>query len=39
MLAQPEVLPSLLGASDADAIYGLLLEAERRLEPALAAKA
>jgi mannitol/fructose-specific phosphotransferase system IIA component (Ntr-type) len=39
MLAQPEVLPSLLGASDADAIYGFLLEAERRLEPALAAKA
>jgi excisionase family DNA binding protein len=39
MLAQADVLPSLLGASDADAIYGLLLEAERRLEPALAAKA
>jgi excisionase family DNA binding protein len=39
MLAQSDVLPSILGASDADAIYGLLLEAERRLEPALAAKA
>ncbi len=39
MLAQPDVLPSLLGAGDADAIYGLLLEAERRLEPALAVKA
>jgi len=39
MLAQPEVLPSLLGASDADAIYGLLLEAEKRMEPTLATKA
>jgi len=39
MLAQADVLPSLLGASDADAIYRLLLEAERRMEPALAAKA
>lgn len=38
MLAQPEVLPSLLEASDADAIYGLLVEAEQRLEPALASK-
>ena len=39
MLAQSEVLPSLLGASDADAIYQLLLDAERRLEPPLVAKA
>jgi excisionase family DNA binding protein len=39
MLAQTDVLPSILEASDADAIYELLLEAERRLEPALATKA
>lgn len=39
MLAQSEVLPSLLKAADADAIYELLLDAERRLEPALVAKA
>lgn len=39
MLAQSEVLPSLLAAIDADAIHELLLDAERRLEPALVAKA
>src|SRR5690606_7475439 len=38
MLAQPEVLPSLLGAPDAGALYELLLEAERRLHPALVGK-
>jgi nitrogen PTS system EIIA component len=39
MLAQEDVLPSLLGASDADAIYALLLDAERRLQPAHGANA
>lgn len=39
MLAQPEVLPSLLRAADAEQIYKLLLEAERRLEPVSSGKA
>jgi excisionase family DNA binding protein len=39
MLAQPAVVPSLLGARDAAAIYERLADAERRLEPASAAKA
>ena len=36
MLAQPEVLPSLLQAADAGTIHDFLLDAERTLEPALA---
>ncbi len=36
MLAQAEVVPSLLQASDATAIYERLADAERKLEPALA---
>ena len=39
MLAQAEVVPSLLQATDAAAIYERLAEAERKLEPALAAGA
>lgn len=39
MLAQGEVVPSLLGAADATGIYTLLADAERKLEPALAAGA
>lgn len=33
MLAQPEVVPSLLKANDAAAVYELLAEAEKKLEP------
>jgi excisionase family DNA binding protein len=39
MLAQPQVIPSLLEAAGAAAIYDQLFEAERKLEPALAAGA
>ncbi|HEX9619831.1 MAG TPA: PTS sugar transporter subunit IIA [Polyangiaceae bacterium] len=39
MLAQKEVVPSLLKAADAGAIHALLVDAERKLEPALAAGA
>jgi excisionase family DNA binding protein len=38
MLAQAEVVPSLLRAPDAPAIYNRLADAERKLEPALAAR-
>ena len=37
MLAGGDVVPSLLEASDAAAVYRLLADAERKLEPALAA--
>jgi len=37
MLAQPEVMPSLLNATDSAAIYDRLFAAERKLEPAVAA--
>ena len=37
MLSQGEVVPSLLAATDAARIYGLLADAERKLEPALTA--
>jgi excisionase family DNA binding protein len=36
MLAQADIVPSLLRASSADAIYGLLADAERRLDPEFA---
>lgn len=39
MLAQPEVVPSLLEAANVPAIYELLAEAERKLVPARAAGA
>lgn len=39
MLAQTEVVPSLLDATDATAIYERLADAERKLVPALAAGA
>ncbi len=37
MLAQGDVVPSLLEAADADAIHELLVDAELKLEPAIAA--
>jgi hypothetical protein len=39
MLAQPDVVPSLLEARDATALFQRLAEAERKLEPAIAAGA
>jgi mannitol/fructose-specific phosphotransferase system IIA component (Ntr-type) len=39
MLAQPMVVPSLLDATDAAAVYERLADAERKLEPGLAAGA
>ena len=39
MLAQPMVVPSLLDATDAAAVYERLADAERKLEPVLAAGA
>jgi excisionase family DNA binding protein len=38
MLGQPKVVPSLLRASDGAAIHGRLADAERKLEPELAAE-
>ena len=39
LLAQPDVVQSLLGATNVDALYGVLVDAERTLEPELAAGA
>jgi excisionase family DNA binding protein len=39
MLAQPKVVPSLLEARDAAALFHRLAEAERKLEPAIAQRA
>jgi excisionase family DNA binding protein len=36
MLAQPEVVPSLMGAHDSTGLYARLAEAERKLDPAIA---
>jgi mannitol/fructose-specific phosphotransferase system IIA component (Ntr-type) len=39
MLAQPGMVPSLMEATDASALYELLADAERKLGPAIAAGA
>ena len=36
LLAQPDVTARLTSAAGAEALYGVLLEAERRLEPSMA---
>jgi nitrogen PTS system EIIA component len=36
LLAQPDVVESLLQATDVDALYAVLVDAERKLEPSLA---
>jgi len=38
MLSQGDVVPALLAAADPEAIYGLLADAERKLEPAAGAR-